>query len=231
MSPPPHKICPQCQQPAVLAMPQCRRCGYFYPPPPPMAYNPAGAMPSVAPLSALSPQSQRELQQAALRAQPRRSRLAPVLMALMLLLIVCGGGALLWRLGRHAARAIPLSGLASGVTDNAGTPHKGGPDLGSGLFVESESKAEAPELAIHNDSDVGLKMVLKGADGKVYELSAAPDQTAHLQVPAGDYALEMSSDSPYVLPNSGDATFRRHKKYDADFVLSNEAHGPIHIGD
>lgn len=28
---PAHKFCPKCNQPAVLSMPQCRRCGYIYP--------------------------------------------------------------------------------------------------------------------------------------------------------------------------------------------------------
>ncbi|HZT43037.1 MAG TPA: hypothetical protein VFA07_12790 [Chthonomonadaceae bacterium] len=30
---PPHKICPQCGQPAVLDMPVCRRCGFPFPTP------------------------------------------------------------------------------------------------------------------------------------------------------------------------------------------------------
>ncbi len=207
----PHKICPRCGQPAVLAMTQCRRCGCVYTPGPP-----AASVSPAAPNSGEMPRAQRTARQ--------RSS-AAMLIVLVLGLFLFGA---IVRSGRHvdfaAGRMPGGSALNSGPADSASPP-------GSlSLFVESESRQEMPALTFRNLAIGTLTLTLRDRYGHVYRASSSQEELASLQVPAGDYSVSIENDNSLIRSNWGDASFRKFKSYHADFVIGH-SNRRIHLGD
>jgi hypothetical protein len=118
----------------------------------------------------------------------------------------------------------PSSSLAGAVSAGADMLS----DPTGGLFHERPSSQEQPVLTVGNGAFVTLTLVLRGGDGKEYSVSVPPFKTGTLQVPPGGYSLIVSGTG--VDSNTGDATFRRYKSYEATFVLDVYA-DPIHLGD
>ena len=210
----PHKVCPQCGQPAVLQMDQCRRCGFVYP----------GFTPVVDSYGRpLSPAALREVRRPA--AHPRR-RASTI--ALLASIAVIALAAII--LARSAGRlGVPAARIADRGASPA-APLAGMRDPMAGMFVERESKAEMPTLAITNDDNDTMHLLLKDGAGRVFHLSAGAYETARLQIPTGRYDIAVTSDDPTIRPNNGDAVFRRYKEYSSTFVRSPD-YGPIHLGD
>ena len=217
----PHKICPQCGQPAVPEILQCRRCGFLYAPVPP---GPAGA--------GLRPPGAQELPRAQQAALQRRDRFTP-----LVLLAALGLGVLLAGIGVRALRqaavrsaAFTAGNLPAGPGLNASPAEAAGPPHRLSFFVESDSAQEMPILTFRNIANDTLTLTLRDRYGHVYRASSRSEQMATLQVPAGEYSVSVENDNPHVRPNWGDAAFRRFKSYHADFI-----EGPfderIHLGD
>jgi hypothetical protein len=215
----PHKTCPQCGQPAVLAMTQCRRCGFVY------DTGASAAPPPFPPPS--SPETPR-VQTAA----PRRSSFGPLalLIVLGLSVLVLGVAARVWRRAAlrravFSARGLPGgSAVNSAPADSASLPNK------LSLFVESASSQEMPVLTFRNFAIGTMTLTLRDRYGHVYRASSTQKQEATLQVPAGDYSVSIDNDNPMIRPNWGDATFRKFKAYHADFVMRHTDRR-IHLGD
>lgn len=202
----PHKICPQCGQPAVLEMAQCRRCGFAY------MQAPSVGSPYV-------PGTQRDRERPYAPQQPptRRRSGARLLLAALGCLLIVGALARVLMQGtrRHASAAtggLPFdSGLNIAPADADAPPGK------FALFAESESRQETPSLTFRNWSGFTMTLTLRDQYGHVYRSSCAGDQTAEMQVPAGYYSVSLDCDNPHVRPNWGEATFRKFKTYRADF--------------
>ena len=217
----PHKICPQCGQPAVLEMTQCRRCGFAYAPLPPLASGVSPYVPA-SPYRVEVPGAQRAAQQ-------RKRSAAP-----LILFAALGIGLLLFfGLARHAAllRAELSAGdrpggspLADPPADSASPPGK------LSFFVESESRQEMPVLTFRNLADDTLTLTLRDRFGHVYRAFSFKGEQGTLQVPPGDYSVSVENNNPHVRPNWGDAAFRKFKAYHADFI---EGHFDerIHLGE
>jgi hypothetical protein len=101
----------------------------------------------------------------------------------------------------------------------------------AGPFIEKDSKSEIPRLSVTNGTGFALHLLLKDRTGKLFHVDAGPFETANASIPAGEYDLAITGDSPAIHGNSGDAIFRRYKEYSATFVVSFGDNGPIHIGD
>lgn len=216
----PHKICPQCGQPAVVAMTQCRRCGGAF-----SAVPPAGSADPTAPRPTEAPRAQ----QAALQ---RRRRIAPLMLSAALVLgaLLLGGTAFvvnraLLQSGRFDAdKSTGGSPLNAAPADTAASPHK------LSFFVETPSAEEMPTLTFRYMAAGTLTLTLRDRYGHVYRALSREAELAKLQVPAGDYSVSIDSDNPHIRPNWGDAAFRKFKSYDADFVVG-ASDTRIHLGD
>ncbi|MCC6485520.1 MAG: hypothetical protein IT209_11795 [Armatimonadetes bacterium] len=102
----------------------------------------------------------------------------------------------------------------------------------SAMFSESLSRVETPTVIVRNNSDDIMTLTLRDEFGRNYSTQCVRGQDGILSVPSGDYRVEVTSNDPRVLPNSGDATFRRFRRYTASFVTVPEyLAGPIHLGD
>jgi hypothetical protein len=210
----PHKICPQCGQPAVLAMMQCQRCGFVY-------GSGTSASQSGFPPSPHSREIPRA-QQPAL--QPRRRGPLALLVILGLGIVVLGAVALSWRLNVLTRGLSEGSGLNSAPIDAEAPPSK------LSLFVESDSREEMPVLKWRNFTFSPMSITLRDRYGHVYRSSIEHGGVATLQVPAGDYSVSLDSSNPRIHPNWGDASFRKFKAYRANIVL-HHSHERIHLGD
>lgn len=232
----PHKVCPQCGQPAVLEMPQCRRCGYSYPV-----------------LSVPSPFSQ-----PAMTKEPshKRRALTGVLCVMALLVGVLAVGirslSVLFsaestssdlvssprkRIMRNGPPLIGTQGSSSSLptgsalTDRQSSQPTSVPDVTSdGMFKERPSQSEMPTIRVTNLDRDTMIFILRDASGHIYRTQSTNGHTATLQVPPGDYTVEVTDDDPMIRPNHGDATFRRYKEYEATFDASLFA-PPFHLGD
>lgn len=77
-----------------------------------------------------------------------------------------------------------------------------------------------------------MTLVLRDEFGHEYVARCTRGQDAVIQVPPGDYTVDVSSDNPNTGSNSGDAVFRRYKRYSADFeTVPAFLADPIHLGD
>jgi hypothetical protein len=131
----------------------------------------------------------------------------------------------------HAA--VPVSTEPAAKPEpRPGLPLLSQPDAsgGSGFFVEKPGQREMPVLYITNLERDTMTLILRSREGHVYQAISSNGNRVSLQVPAGDYAVQVFSSSPYVQPNYGDATFHRYKEYEANFVDTNDAE-PLHLGD
>ncbi len=219
----PYKVCPHCGQPAVLAMPQCRRCGFVYP-----------TVPMTPERSA---------------AVSRGRRAAPLLVLLVfaLLLIVLGVGLSRSLFSRHSSanglvfsNAKPLSAADSGIANAPSTPNANSAvtnapsapsaDSDTSLFSARSSRTEMPTIHVTNAEVDNMTLTLRDRTGHIYQAQSRDGHTTTIQVPPGDYSVEVVSSNPEITPNSGDAVFRRFTEYDADFVYSTES-TRIHLGD
>jgi hypothetical protein len=216
----PYKVCPRCGQPAVLQMPQCRRCGLPYP------AQPAAAPPPTygAPLSAAS---QRELARAPQRSlrQQHSNRFAFLLIAALTAV-----GVYLAMAGIRRPHDDVTAGAAPPQPGPSLFSASGQPGVGSGLFQERASTEETPTIHVYNEEEGTLILTLTDGSGRRYETRATPNQPGVVRVPAGHYAVEVASDLPGIDTNYGDADFRRFNAYDAAFVFASDAER-IHLGD
>ncbi len=210
----PHKICPQCGQPAVLEIAQCRRCGFVYAP------MPAATPPAFTP-------SAREMPRDRQAAQQRKNSALPLALMAIFIIGVVAVGSVVRVLTRAAfsGRGVPGgSGVNSSPADTASPPGK------LSFFVESDGKQEMPVLTFRNMENDTMTLTLQDSYGHVFKASSRSEQLATVQVPAGYYSVSLQNDNPMVRPNWGDATFRKFKTYHADFV---EGHfdARIHLGE
>jgi rubredoxin len=217
----PHKICPHCGQPAVLAMTQCRRCGFVY-----------GSDTPAAPAGSAADPNAREIPRARQAAPQRKSSLGPLALLIVLGIgvFVVGAAYRVWRHAflRHAA--FSARGLPGGSAVNAAPADAASLPGKLSLFVESESTQEMPVLTFRNFAIGTMTLTLRDRYGHVYRASSADEQVATLQIPAGDYSVSIDSDNPRIRPNWGDATFRKFKAYHADFVVGHTDER-VHLGD
>jgi hypothetical protein len=119
-------------------------------------------------------------------------------------------------------------------------PHKSSPNGlnapssgtsdGAGLFQETESARETPSVTVTDIESDTMTLVLTDASGHSYVVRSSEGVPATIQVPAGDYTLNISSSDPMVQTNTGDAVFRKHKQYSAVFHHDTDS-GPVHLGD
>lgn len=225
----PYKTCPQCGQPAVLEMPQCRRCGFFYPPLAPVPGAGGSPMAPGYPPTYPGPPAVSER-----RSGPSRA-LAGCLTVTALLLCFVVAVALLRPHNRHSRRR--MGGLI--MTTQPAQPARG-PDLtgqagqssgnGGGLFQETDSAQEMPTISVVNVESDHMTLVLTDVQGHDYKAISSGGVPQTLQVPPGDYRVVVYSDDPGIQANQGDAVFRKHKRYDAQFYHDSVAE-PIHLGD
>lgn len=216
----PHKICPQCGQPAVLAMTQCRRCGFVYVPIAPVA---SGASPTPRPMEL--PSAQRALQQSKKSANPLALLIFLVLGVLVFGIVVRVAIRSALRQAGFPVRRRPHGApLNSAPADATSSPGK------VSLFAESDSPQEMPVLTFRNRDASTLTLTLRDRFGHVYRASSRAGEVATLQVPAGDYSVSIDSDNPRILPNWGDAVFRKFKSYQASFQVGH-SDTRIHLGD
>ncbi|MGC8667694.1 MAG: hypothetical protein ACP5VE_06240 [Chthonomonadales bacterium] len=102
----------------------------------------------------------------------------------------------------------------------------------SGMFTERPSALETPTVRIRNDTSDILTLTLIGSDGRAYQLAVPPFGVNSMQVPAGQYAAEVSGLDPNVHPAIGDATFRKRHEYEDTFITVPRGFaGPLHMGD
>ena len=213
----PHKICPQCGQPAVPSMTRCRRCGGAFPS--------AG---SAGPTAARTPETPRAHQ----ATQQRQRRIGPLTLPAAVglgALLLCGAAFVLNRTylqSERFAAGVSAGGspLNAAPADTAASPHK------LSFFVETPSAEEMPTLTFRYMAAGTLTLTLRDRYGHVYRAFSREAEMAKLQVPAGDYSVSIDSDNPHIRPNWGDAAFRKFKSYDADFVVGH-SDTRIHLGD
>ena len=215
----PHKTCPHCGQPAVAAMPQCRRCGFVYAPPVGLISSPVAQAVETSHAHQTSRQG------------PRRAAPLLLLLALGLGVLLIGVAVREWK---HAAAASQVvfsgEGLPGGPAVNASPADAASAPGKLSLFAESESKQEMPVLTFRNFADGALTLTLRDRYGHAYRAVSREAQEATLQVPAGEYSVSIDSDSPRIRPNWGDAAFRKFKSYHADFVAGH-SDTRIHLGE
>lgn len=216
----PHKNCPQCGQPAVLAMAQCRRCGFLFASAPPFA------------ASRPTQSSSMEAPAAQRYAQQRRRRTGPpaLLIALGLSVLLLGAGLTVLRNTATRRTAFPARGLSGGSALNSAPADAAPPPGKLSFFVESNGTEEMPVLTFRNLADGIMTLTLRDRYGHVYRASSQQMGLARLQVPAGDYSVSLESSTPRIRPNWGDATFRKFKSYDALFVAGHSDER-VHLGD
>lgn len=99
-----------------------------------------------------------------------------------------------------------------------------------GLFQELPSADPVPSVTVTTDENDVVTVLLLDSVGRSYYAVCSPGVPATIQIPAGQYSVQVSSNDPDVLPNTGDALFRPYRKYSARFY-----HGigrdPIHLGE
>ena len=210
----PYKRCPQCGQPAVIEMPQCRRCGHSYFQPMPTA--PLDVYPRIGPV-------------------PARMSRAVLTAAILVVTVLVVGAMVLTFFVRQTVSASPSSLMYAmrpphAASSGVQSPSSSQPTGGSGLFQETESAKEMPEVTITNIEMDTMTLVLTDASGHTFSTASSHSVPATLQLPPGDYQLSISSNDPGVQTNTGDAIFRKHKHYSATFLHDSEA-GPVHLGD
>lgn len=201
-----YKTCPVCGQPAVLSMPACGRCGTPYPP---LPYASDPAPPPLPPVAnAFPPPSQ----------SGAKNRI-PGLVIIGILLALLLGAILIS--GRRAPQA-PVAEDAGGSLVQS-----------SGPFHERPSPIETPTITINSTVPEAVLCVFQDHTGHTYELRVDPDQTASIQMPAGDYDFQIDPGNPAVRGESGDATFRRYRAYDLTLTEAPADYLPErrHIGD
>jgi hypothetical protein len=222
----PYKVCPQCSQPAVLEMPQCRRCGFLYR---------ASPQISMASSNLASHPPERS------RAERNRVRNRMLFGMLGVLLLLVGVAAGLIRLFSTASARpesgltqVPQQTLPSRQPSLPTAPAIGMPDSSlpshPGMFIEKDSPREIPTLHVTNEERDTLLLTLWDRQGHVYTLTGPGRQTATLTIPPGEYQLSIVSQLPHAQPNYGDAIFRRRKEYYASFHHTGFT-TPIHLGD
>src|SRR5579884_2232754 len=103
----------------------------------------------------------------------------------------------------------------------------------SGPFRERPSPMETPTITIHSTVPEETDCVFQDLTGHTYRLRIEADQTASIQMPAGDYDFQLEPSNPAVNGESGDATFRRFRAYDLTLTESPSDDLPPrgHIGD
>ncbi len=85
---------------------------------------------------------------------------------------------------------------------------------------------------IYTDVDDGVVLTLTGQDGRNYTLDCYPGRNGRIQVPAGDYSVEVHSLTGAVGPNQGTAVFRRYREYEAGFTAVPVTDlEPLRLGD
>jgi len=213
----PYKICPECGQPAGLHEQACARCGHVYR----TQFTQSGQ-----PLAPQEPMDGRTVMVPSLE-PPARSSSATVaavagligLTALVILLLIVAS------LPRERSAEQPTGQEA------AAPPAM----TSSGFFRERPSNVETPTLRISTDYEGGVILILTGVDGCRYTVTSFPGRDGVIQVPAGDYGVELLSHDGSIEARSGTAVFRRFRAYDASFTLVSrypwEELPPLRLGD
>jgi len=106
----------------------------------------------------------------------------------------------------------------------------GGRQSPGSLFTERISASATPTIHVTNREDDVITCVFRDPAGHEFRVQSSAGKTESIRIPPGQYTVEVSSNDPFVQPNSGDATFRRFKDYDADFVHASSAES-FHLGD
>ena len=246
----PYKVCPQCSQRAVPQMVNCGRCGFLYAP----------VVPPQSPPNYGKPLSDRAANEFKPSPSPRSFRLSPPAIIVCLLLFFVAGGWIVSRAreakhsdldafsqfamerqDRASRQSRPLTSDAANtpVEDRSenkkennmmmraetDTPVSGSP------FTERTTQTETPTINITGTSSTTDTVYFRAANGQNYHLVVHPNETASLQLPAGNYEFRLVPEEVRVHGQYGDATFRRYKAYDL-FITSGPDHGERgHIGD
>lgn len=114
-------------------------------------------------------------------------------------------------------------------TDSAGS--SGESLVARGMFKERPSSAETPTVYITNEDNDLMTVVFRSADGRTYQLQATAGMPGSVQLPAGEYEVFITSNSPMISDNSGTAVFRRHREYYASFYTVRGDAPPVRMGD
>lgn len=240
-----YKVCPQCSQRAVPQMVNCGRCGFFY-------------APSVPPQSSPSyekPLSDRAVNEFKPLPSPRSFALSPPAIIVCLLLVFVAGGWIVSRareaknsdLDAFSQFAMDRQDRTSRQTrpltsDTANTPaqHKREGDMmraqtdtpvSGSPFTERTTQTEIPTINITGTSSTTDTVYFRDENGQNYHLVVHPNETASLQLSAGNYEFRLVPGEVGVHGQYGDATFRQYKAYDL-FITSGPDYGERgHIGD
>ncbi|MEJ5296632.1 MAG: hypothetical protein WHZ52_01200 [Armatimonadota bacterium] len=215
----PYKICPECGQPAELQAQLCARCGHAYR----TQFTPTGQ--PVTPPGATDGRTQMgQLWAPSPQQQPSSGVIAAIaaaigLGALLVLLLVIAS---LFRTPQQQQAASPDETPAPALTS-------------SGIFEERPSKVETPTIRIYTDYAGGAVLILTGTDGSRYTVTCYPNRDGIIQVPAGDYGVELCSQDGSINPRTGTAVFRRFTEYEAGFTVitypAGEQLPPLRLGD
>jgi len=100
----------------------------------------------------------------------------------------------------------------------------------SGPFIEHQAETEIPVIESTNEAADTVIVTFRDAGGREFSLSTPPFQTTSISVPAGDYEVSVRDDAGIHDPAFGDATFRRHKLYTAEWT-TGYSRDRFHLGD
>ncbi|BCW99164.1 MAG: hypothetical protein KatS3mg024_1991 [Armatimonadota bacterium] len=214
----PFKICPECGQAADLQAPVCAQCGHAYR----TQFTPTGQR------VATPESSDGRTQMGQPWVAPQQQRFSGVtaaivgslaVVAFLILLVVIAS---VPRTPSQQEVATPQESPAPALTS-------------SGIFEERPSNVETPTIRIYTDYPGGAVLILTGTDGSRYTVACYPNRDGVIQVPAGDYGVEVCSPDGSIPPRTGTAVFRRFTEYEAGFTVITHPAGeelpPLRLGD
>jgi hypothetical protein len=85
-------------------------------------------------------------------------------------------------------------------------------------------------IHVIHDAPGTLVLTLTAGSGAVFRALSRNGVEGTIQIPAGDYQVDVECNDPGVLPNHGDASFRQFKEYTAEFVHTIDPER-LHLGD
>ena len=101
-----------------------------------------------------------------------------------------------------------------------------------GPFQVFASANRRPSVRIQNDSDIILRFVLRGSDGKDLSMDIAPHSDGVLQADVGHYEASVLDPTGLVHSAAGDATFLEFHEYRNAFWVGDDlGRNDFHIGD
>ncbi|HLK57958.1 MAG TPA: hypothetical protein VKU00_15430 [Chthonomonadaceae bacterium] len=179
--PPAYKVCPACQQPAVLTMERCRRCGnpfppqpYATPPLPPVGYG--------APSASIAPQSEYASQEYSNALRSRRANAALYgVCALFLLLFAIGVLALSSQRRQGGGSGIFLVGSGPSNDNSSPFPAIDEQQLASRLTHAGATTGGEVEVSLAWNTLTDLDIQVRDPSGELISASHPRSQSGGIQ--------------------------------------------------